>query len=186
MGEQQKELRLEGIVLASRYVRNKGKQFLGAIIKCTDGTKWVIDYDEQSPFHAFADCQVVASGEPYEPAGQYLIGKGLGHFRVSTMRLVEVRPDAELVEVAAGRHLFGRFERSTSDAMLTFVTEKGESFLVANDPAGATVGRSVKVWAYPVQSSPSIPGPQHRQGLWIICPMNSYADLWEWRERHSG
>jgi hypothetical protein len=185
MVEQQKELQLEGIVLASRYAANKGKQFLGAIIKCTD-RMWVIDYDEQSPFHAFADRQVVVSGEPYEPAGQYLIGKKLGHFRVSTMRLVEVPPDAELVEVAAGRHLFGRFERSASDtwgSILTFVTEKGESFPVANDPAGATVGRSVKVWAYPVQSSPSIPGP--RQRLWIICPMNSDADLLEWRERHS-
>ena len=89
MSDQQKEVRFEGIVHASRYVPSvQGKQFLGAIIKCSDGKEWVIDYDEQSPFHAFADRQVVVSGEPYEPASQRLIGRGggqkLGHFRVST------------------------------------------------------------------------------------------------------
>lgn len=187
MDEQQKEVRLKGIVLASRYTP-KGKAFLAAMIKCTGGMKWMIDYDEQSPFHAFADRRVVASGEPYKPAGhgQYVLG--VGHFRVSTMQLVGVPPDEELVlELAAAHHLFGRFERSASDtegSILTFITEKGESFLVANDPVGATVGCAVKVWAYPFQSSPSIRGPQPRQRLWIICPY-SYDDLWEWRKRHS-
>ena len=98
------------------------------------------------------------------------------------MRLAEVTPDAELVEVGRGHHLCGRFERGTSDtgqSMLSFVTEKGDTFLVANDPAGATIGRSVKVWAYAVQPSPSIPRLPGRY-LWIICPCSA-ADLWEWR-----
>ena len=68
MSEQEKELRFEGIVRACRYIPGgQGKQFLGAIIECGAGKEWVIDYDEQSPFHAFADRQVVVSGEPYEP-----------------------------------------------------------------------------------------------------------------------
>jgi hypothetical protein len=133
----------------------------------------VIDYSEQSPFHAFAGRQVGVSGEPYKPEGQHLIGWGggktLGHFRVSTMRLVEVTPDAELVEVGAGQHLCGRFERGKSEtgcSTLSFVTEEETTFLVANDPVGATVGPSVEVWAYPVQPSPSIPRPPE-QYLWI-------------------
>jgi len=191
MSEQQKEVQFEGIVHASRYVPSaQGKQFLGAIIECSDGRQWVVDYDEQSPFHAFAGRQVVVSGEPYEPAGQHLIGlrggQKLGHFRVSTMRLVEVTPDAQLVEVGAGRDLRGRFEPRTNDvgeSMLRFVTEGGDSFVVVNDPAGAAVGRTVEVWAYPVQPSPSIPRPPE-QYLWIICRYSA-AELWEWRERRS-
>lgn len=180
---------MEGIVHASRYdPSDQGKQFLGAAIECSDGEVWVIDYDEQSPFHAFAGRRVLVSGEPYKPGpGQYLFrwqGKALGHFRVSTMRLVEVAPDAKLVEVGAGQPLCGRFEGGASDvgeSALSFVTEKGDAFLVANDPAGATVGRSVEVWAYPVQ--PSIPRLPEKY-LWIICP-RSAADDWAWRRRHS-
>jgi hypothetical protein len=191
VSDQEKKVRLEGIVHASRYDPNApGKQFLGATIECSDAKVWVIDYEEQSPFHAFAGRQVVVSGEPYKPEGQYLIGCGggktLGHFRVSTMRPVEVTGDAELLEVGAGFDLRGRFERGTGDtgkSMLSFVTEKGDAFVVANDPAGVSVGPSVKVWAHPVQPSPSIqkpPGPY----LWIICPYSA-ADLWEWRGRRS-
>lgn len=182
MSEQDEVLRLEGIVRASRYDPElQGKQFLGAIIECSDGQEWVIDYDEQSPFHAFAERRVLVSGEPYKPEGQMILGQ---HLRVSTMRLVEVTPDAELVEVGARRHLSGRFERGTSDgaeSTLSFITDEGDSFLLANYPAGATVGRGVEVWAYPVQPSPSIPRPPG-QYLWIICPYSA-ADLREWRGR---
>src|SRR5512147_3084853 len=60
MSEQEKGIVLEGIVHASRYDRSgQGKQFLGAAIECSDGTVWVIDYSEQSPFHVFAGRQVV-------------------------------------------------------------------------------------------------------------------------------
>src|SRR5450432_1341217 len=175
MSQQENLLRIEGVVRASSYARDApGKQFLGAIIEGSDGNDWVIDYDEQSPFHAFADRQVLVSGEPYEPNGQKLIGRwgklGIGHLQVATMRLVEVTPDAQLVEVGARHKLSGRFERGTSDtreSSLSLVTEKGDTFLVSNDPAGAAIGRSVEVWAYPVQPSPSIPRPPG-QYLWII------------------
>jgi hypothetical protein len=90
----EREIRLEGIVRASCYDPSAtGKQFLGAAIECSDGTVWVIDYNEQSQFHAFAGRHVVVFGEPYRPKGQYLIGweggKQLGHFRVSTIRVIE-------------------------------------------------------------------------------------------------
>jgi hypothetical protein len=187
MNKQDKERRFEGIVRAFRSVSGvQGKPFLGAIMECGDLTEWVIDYDEQSPFHTFADHHVVVFGEPYEPLGQHLISTGgkqtLRHLRVSTMRLVEVTTEAELVEVGTGRQLSGQFERATSntgESTLSFVSEKGDTFLVANDPAGATVGRNVEVWAYPVQLSM----PQSsEQSLWIICPCSA-ADLWEWRAR---
>ena len=178
--------RLEGIVRASRYdPGGRGKQFLGAAVECSDGKVWVIDYDEQSPFHALADCHVVVSGRPYTPEGQRIGGDQIvGHLRVSTMRLVEVTPDGELVDVGPRHRLSGRLERVTSDTgelTFSFVTEKGDVFLVANDPAGATIGQNVEVWAYPVKPSPSIrrsPG----QYLWITCPYSA-ADLWEWRRR---
>jgi hypothetical protein len=186
------QIRIEGIVRAQSYKRgSEGKQFLGAVLECADGKAWLIDYSEQSPFHAFADRQVSVSGEPYHPKGQALMGwrdrKGdkFGHFRVAAMRLVEGTPDAPLLEVEAGQELSGRFERQASgtpESTLSFVTEKGDNFLVFNDPAGLTVGRSVEITAYPVQPSPSIPRSIGKY-LWIVCPC-SMADLWEWRERH--
>ena len=184
MREQEKELRLEGIIHAFHYDPNDpGKQFLGAEIECGDGKTWVITYNEQSPYHAFAGRQVVVSGEPYKPKGQYLLGQE--HFRVSTMQLVEVKPAAEFVEVGARQDLFGRFERGTSEtgeSTLSFVTEDGAPFLVANDAAGMTVGSRVEVWAYSIQPSPLGLRPPG-QYLWIICP-HSAADIWEWRKRH--
>jgi hypothetical protein len=185
------ETRLEGIVHADRYdPGGQGKQFLGAAIECSDGTVWVIDYEEESPYHAFAGRRVVVSGEPYEPEGQHLIGwrgaKRLRHFRVSTMRLVEATPDAWLIEVGAGHHLSGRLERGTGGAgvsALSFVAENGDTFLVVNHPAGATVGRNVKVLTYPVRPTlPRSTGQYH----WVLGPRSS-ADLWEWRGRpHAG
>ncbi len=188
MGEQEKEVRLEGVVRASSYVPGaQGKQFLGVTVVCTDGREWVIDYDEQSPFHAFADRKVVVFGHPYDPGqGQQIGGENLGHFRVSTMRIVELMPGAELVEVGPGQVLRGRFQRVTSDigkSALSFVTEKGDAFWVANDPAGVGFGGSVEVWAYPVQPPPSISRPPG-QYLWIICPCSA-ADIWKWRGRRS-
>ena len=191
MSEQGKGVRLEGTVRASRFDPSAhGKQFLGAALECSDGKVWVLDYNEQSPFHAFAGCRVVVSGEPYTPEGQQLIGwragKKLGHFRVLTMRLLEAARDAEFVEIGAAQHLRGRFEpvpTATADSTLSFVTEDGTAFLVANDPAGATVGTSVAVCAYSLQRSPSTPKPPERY-LWIIGPCSA-ADVWEWRRRHS-
>ena len=158
---------MEGIVHASRYDPNAPrKQFLGATIECGDGKEWVIDYDEQSPYHSFADRQVVVSGEPYQPDGQQIGGGRIaGHLLVSTMRLVDLKADAELVEIGPGQRLSGRFERGPGDIgepMLSFVTDKGDAFVVANDPAGVSVGPSVEVWAYPVQPSPSIQKPPGR------------------------
>jgi hypothetical protein len=152
----------------------------------------VISYGEQSPFHAFGDRKVVVSGKPYEPTGSHIIGtcrgKKPGHFRVSTMRLVEVTPDAQLVEVGEEQHLSGRFKGGTSvtgQSILSFVTEKGTTFLVANQPVGLTTGRDVRVLAYPVQPVP-LTTKSLEQYLWIICPCSA-QDLWEWRGRsHTG
>jgi hypothetical protein len=192
MSDEEAQIWLEGVVHASRYDPNApGKQFLGAAIVCNDARVWVIDYEEQSPFHVFAGRQVVVSGEPYRPGGQgqYLIrwkGSELGHFRVSRMRPVEVTGDVEFVEVGAGFDLSGRFDRATGDAgesTLVFISDSGDTFVVANDPAGARVGPNVKVWAHPVQPSPSIQKSPGRY-LWIICPYSA-ADLWAWRDRRS-
>jgi hypothetical protein len=183
---QEKELRLEGIVHAPGSFSPRTGPVV-ATIKCRDGAEWVIDYDEQSPYHAFAGRRVVASGLPCEPPMQHVIWVS-GHFAVSTMRLAEASPDAWLIEVGGAQHLSGRFERGTGDAgesALSFVTEKGDTFLVTNNPAGATIGCLVDALAYPVQLSPCMTRfPQ--QSLWVICPW-SYADLEALRSRrHAG
>lgn len=182
------EIQFEGVVRAFRYDPGaQGKQFLGAMIECADGSEWVIDYDEQSPFHVFADHQVLVSGRPYTPEGQRIGGNRIiGHLRVSTMRVVEVTSEVEFVEVGPAQHLSGRFERSaneTGEATLTFVSTNGDAFLVANDPAGAVTGRSVDVLAYAVEPSPSI-RKSSAEYLWVICP-HSAADLRKWRKRQS-
>jgi hypothetical protein len=188
VSENEATVRLEGIVHAHRYDPDaSGKQFLGAAIECRDAV-WVIDYEEQSPFHAFAGRRVVASGEPYTPEGQFLIdwgeGKRLRHLRPSTVQPMEITEDLELVEVGAPYGLRGQFAfgaADTGESMLSFVTEKGDAFAVANDPAGRSVGASVEVWAYPVQLAPTIHRARARY-LWIVCPCSA-AELWEWRGR---
>jgi hypothetical protein len=189
MGQQNALQRLEGVVHARHYYAgDDGKQFLGAAIECDDGAVWIVDYEEQSPFHNFVGRHVIAHGEPYRPnaMSQVLVGwsgvKVFGHFCVSTMRVSEVTTDVEFVEVGPGHHLRGQFEPATSagaDSKLSFVTDDRKAFLVANDPAGLRCGIDVAVWAYPIQA------PTARHGLagpylWVICP-HSAADLWEWR-----
>lgn len=182
-------MRMEGMVRAQRYdPAGQGKQFLGAIIESEDGREWIISYSELSPYHPFADRRVVVAAEPDQPGGpQQLSGGRLaGHLVVSNLRLLEITADVELVEVGPGRQLFGRFETARNDigpSTAAFVAENGDKFLVANDPAGAAVGRRDEVLAYPVRRSPSIPGPPGDY-LWILCP-HSAADLHEWRKRHS-
>ncbi len=175
------ELRLEGIVAPGGISARNGP--IVAIIKCSDGAKWVIDYDEQSPYHAFAGRRVVASGFPCEPPSEHVIGVR-GHFAVSKMRLAEVASDAWLTEVGAGHLLSGRFDGGAGDAGeagLSFVTGTGDTFLVANNPAGVTTACTVRALCYPVRLSPGIAKP-HQQYLWVICPW-SYAELWGLRGR---
>ena len=100
------------------------------------------------------------------------------------MHLAEVAADAWLTEVGAGQLLSGQFDLAPADAgesALSFVTGAGNTFLVANNPAGATVGCMVQALAYPVRLSPRIARPR-QQYLWVICPW-SYAELWALRRR---
>jgi hypothetical protein len=185
-GRLEKEVRLEGIVQSCRYDSSlEGKQIVFVVdIECSDA-RWQITEDMQSPYHVFVERRVMVSGEPYEPESLnrrlWRVGeKPIGYFRVSTMRLVEATPDAWLIEVGAEQQLSGRLERATGDAgesALSFVTDKGDTFLVANDPAGAIVGRRDNVLVYPVLPSPSLPRSSQPH-LWVICP-HSYKDLWE-------
>ena len=178
----EEELRLEGTVQAPGHLTARRGPLVTSI-KCPDGAEWVIDYDEQSPYHAFAGRRVVASGRPCEPPHQHVLGV-TGHFGVSTMRLVEEAADAWLTDVGPGHLLSGRFDGGTSDAgecPLSFVTGTGDAFRVANNPAGATIGCTVHALAYAVRLSPRI-GRILQQYLWVICPW-SYAELWGLRGR---
>jgi hypothetical protein len=174
------EIRLEGTVHAPGHnTIHQGP--LVTTIQCPDGAEWVIDYDEQSPYQAFAGRQAVVSGRPCEPPCQHVIGV-TGHFAVSTMRLAVAAADAWLTEVGAGQFLSGRFDGSTGDAgesRLSFVTEAGDAFLVVNNPAGATIGCTVQALVYPVRPTTSLEKPS-QQYLWVICPW-SYAELWSQR-----
>jgi hypothetical protein len=186
MSEQENIIRAQGVIRARRYdPAGHGKQFLGACIECRDGDGWILGYSEQSPYHAFADRQVVVSGEPYEPNGQRVIIPGIAwrHLRVSSMWLMEVMPDARLVEIGAETELSGRFKRGispTGELTLSFVTESGDTFLVANHPARMTKGRRVEVSAFPVRLARSI-ATRFDRYLWIIPP-HSMANSWTWRK----
>lgn len=185
LSEQVQEHRLEGLVHApGSFAPRQGP--VVTEIKCPDGAVWVIDYDEQSPYHAFVGRRIIASGFPCHPPRQHVISV-TGHFAVSTMRLAEVVPDAWLIEVRAAQDLVGRFELGTGDgaeSALSFVTDKDDTFQLANNPAGATVGSLVNAFAYPVQLSPCV-SRSPRQSLWVICPW-SYAQLGALRKETNG
>jgi len=191
MGEQNEELRLEGIVHGFQSFSSlEGGEF-PVFLECNDGTEWVISYGEQSPFHAFAERQVVVTGQPYKPTGAYVIGTSRrsgqrpGHLRVSTMRLLEASPDAQLAEVGEQQDLSGRFRSETTDSgesILSFATEEGRRYLVANEPAGVSSSSGVvRVTTFAVQLSPLVQRSSD-QYLWIICPCSA-GDLMEWRGR---
>jgi hypothetical protein len=180
MSVQEKELRFEGIVRARQGFASY------TAIECTDGTEWVIDYCGWEPYHVFADHRVLVTGQPGHCRAPGLCRR-LGEFRVLTMRLVEVTPDAELIEIGSPQQLSGRFERSTSDSAestLFFVTEKDDTFLVANDPPGTSVGCYLDVRAYPVQPSPSISRPAEKY-LWIYLPTFADRDFFENKRRNT-
>jgi hypothetical protein len=86
MNEQNDVTQLQGIVHVFDHEP-------GAVIEDDGGKIWVIDYRTQSSFQAFAECHVVACGEPYEPdplsphIGGWSDGKTVGHFRVSSIHL---------------------------------------------------------------------------------------------------
>jgi hypothetical protein len=191
MGEQNEKLRLEGIVHGFQsFSLLEGGEF-PALLECDDGAEWVISYGEQSPFHAFAERRVRVTGQRYKPTGAYVIGTSRkpgqrpGHLRVSTMRLLESTPDAQLIEVGEERDLSGRFTRETSDggrSILSFATEEGTRYLVANEPAGVRRSSGViRVTGFPVELSPLFQKPSDRY-LWIICPCSA-GDIMEWRGR---
>lgn len=163
------EIRLEGMAHATG---NCGARIGGvATVKCPDGAEWVIDYDEQSPYHAFAARPVVVTGRSCEPPLQHRVCV-TGHLGVLSMQLAEDDDDAWLIEVGPGHFLSGRFDEATcasGTSALSFVTAAGDTFLVANNPAGATLGCTVDAYVYAVQLSPNLARPAQRY-LWVICP----------------
>jgi hypothetical protein len=139
MSEQAKVLRLEGVVhLRDIYLSPR----LGAELESSDARWEIADSYEGSPYQAFAERRVVVSGVPYKSKSMqrhlWRVGeKPIRHFRVSTMRLIEVTPDAEIMEVGTGQQLTGRFELDTSDtgkSKLSFVTEQGVAFVATTQP----------------------------------------------------
>jgi hypothetical protein len=188
MIEQSQEVQLEGTMRSYWHSpRDQGKPFLGSVIECDDGKEWVVDYCEKSLFRAFANRRVVVYGKPFKPeAGQHLIeSQNLRHLQVSTLRLAEVAANAEELGVGNADCLRGRFDRAvshTGETILSFVIQNGDRFVVANHPAGATIGGIVEVWAYlHVQPLPSTAVPPYEY-LWIICPC-SEAVTWDFRRR---
>ena len=73
LGGEEKERQLEGIVYAPGS-RSARKGPVVAKNKCRDGAVWVIDYDDQSPYHAFAGREVVVSGVSCAGPAQKVIG----------------------------------------------------------------------------------------------------------------
>lgn len=110
----QEEFQLKGELLGDISART-GEGVTS--IRCSDGALWVIDYDEQSRYQAFAGRQVVASGCSCKPPHCHVIGV-TGHFAVSILRLAEVATDAWLIEVGTKQFLTGYFDSVTSPTFL--------------------------------------------------------------------
>lgn len=180
------ETKLRGIVRADSYKPDiPGKLFLGAVLECSDGMAWVLDYSECSPYHALSGYNVSVVGETCEPPIQCVrIGgfKGTGHFRVESMHLDQAAPNAGLVEIGAKTMIQGRFERRRVSP-LTFITPEGSSFSVFNDPPAVNYGVVLEATAYRVQ--PPLPiTAVPTELLWIITRYSA-DDLWKWRKRRS-
>jgi hypothetical protein len=179
------EVGFEGTLRAFPFKQGAGgKQFLGAIVECDNGERWVLSYEEQSPYHAFAERRVAVKGVPLTPAPESQRLLGVRHLRASRVRLVEPQTDVGPWEVGRGRSLSGQFVtagRPAGGALLLFETSPGESFLVVNDPPGVTLGQTVEVEAYPVKMSP--PAGEFARGCLWICTRCSYSEIWGWRAR---
>jgi len=128
---------LDGVVAAPQG-------FGGAEIKCSDGITWVIDYQEQSPLHLFANRRVLAWGPPFEhdsrTAHRIAAADGgpIKHFSASRVQLVEPTHDVDFVEIGPPQQLCGTFGGGANrgESMRPFTTESGDTFLVANIPPG--------------------------------------------------
>jgi hypothetical protein len=183
--EKAQERQLEGTVIARSAFRPRSGP-VTTEIRCADGAVWVIDYDEQSPYHAFIERRIVASGLPCHPPMQHRI-QVTGHFAVSRMQLAGPAPDAWLTEVGPAQELAGHFEHrigcETSQCELSFVTEH-DAFQVVNNPAGMSVDEPVDALAYPVQLSPNVSRGM-RQAIWVITQF-SYAELGKLRDGPKG
>jgi hypothetical protein len=130
-----------------------GKQFLGAIIECADGKAWIVDYNESSPYHAFADCRVIVEGRlgSLEGGSQRLIrwkgrsvGIDLGHLIVSTMRLVgEASREHQVLEIGPRLTLSGHLDLGTgaaNEAKPPFITTAGATFKIFNKSEALIAG----------------------------------------------
>ena len=183
MSEQHEQLQVEGIVHLRDIYLSPRPWSLGVEIESSDAMWEIAESNDRSPYLAFAERRVVMAGVPQKAPLCHPIarvgGKPRRYLRVSTMRLVEAAPDVPFVEIGTPQHQLGRFQRGTNDSgepSLSFATERAEAFLVANDPAGLTVGSPVKVLAYPVLPSSSLRRSSERY-LWIIAPCEC-ADCW--------
>ena len=79
MSEAESATQSRGMVHASRYEANSsGKHVLRATIKCHDGITRILEYDELSPYHAFADREVEVWGQSYGPHGQIVCLRDAG------------------------------------------------------------------------------------------------------------
>ena len=173
MNQADQDEQIEGIVRAYSYEAGHGKQFLGVQLEARSGVSWVLTYAQFTPFHAFAERRVTVVGRDFRPEGQILASmdwnRPLGHFRVSTMRLVAVTDDAEFAQVGPAQTLLGRLERGRSvsgEPTQSFTTEDGTTFVVADYPHAVPVGSLVEVEAYPLQRLPLQSSPSE-PCLWI-------------------
>jgi hypothetical protein len=167
-------LRFEGMVRvpAESAANQPGKKFRGAFLEQDDGTRWVLDYRVDSPFHALADRRVRVEGRRYEPPGQALI---MPHLRVTSMKIAKLEGGPELVEVHGEEQLTGRFEKFTwepgtklaGETTVRFVVDGGGGFFIAHGADAPPLGKPVTVHAYRVEPSPFVARPGGPY-LWIM------------------
>lgn len=175
-GAQSGTTRFEAVVRVAD-AKQEGKPFRGAFVEQDDGTRWVITYRAESPFHDLRDHRVKVDGTPYEPAGQALT---MRHLRVASLKLIETEPvrlDQDLpdVEVWGEERLTGQFEEYTwpagtkleGEKRVRFVDGDGTTYFLAHGDGSKLLGKTVTLTAHRVEPSRHMARPGGPY-LWVL------------------
>ncbi len=154
--------------------RPSGKQLQGVWLERADGTRWVIDYRPRDCWRPLEGAAVTATGERYEPQGQALSAP---HFRVSSLQVTTVTPEAGLVAVGPEQVLTGSLltsagepgTKSEGSSWVEFRDADGPIWPLYNPSALGNLTGAVTLTVREVELSPfsaHIGGPQ-------LCILNA-------------
>ena len=162
------------------------KVFKGVWLEAPDGTRRVLTYEDDSPFHALCDQPVRVAGELYSPPGQALVAE---HLRSHELRATAA--GAPLGFIGEKRTMRGHFETARPDEQAArFVEDGGASHLVQHisgqaaepvprcsrgaplaRPKGIPAAQPVEIEAYSVSTGDAV---TQDASVWVMSwkPLN--------------